>query len=107
MTETPHRPDDPYSRVNYRRLIAWEPRITREAPFLLSLLDRAPDRSVIDLGCGTGEHVAFFADADVRAVGTIAFASNFLGGEDQVTPSCRGPRMGCGPGQRQGGHSGN
>ena len=69
MTEDPHRPDDPYSRVNYRRLIAWEQRITREAPFLWSLLDRAPDRSVIDLGCGTGEHVAFFAEADVRAVG--------------------------------------
>ena len=63
MTEDPHRPDDPYSRVNYRRLIAWE------GPFLLSLLDRAPERSVIDLGCGTGEHVAFFAEADARAVG--------------------------------------
>ena len=69
MTEDPHRPDDPYSRVNYRRLIAWEERITREGPFLLSLLDRAPERSVIDLGCGTGEHVAFFAEADARAVG--------------------------------------
>ena len=55
--------------MNYRRLIAWEERITREAPFLLSLLDRAPERSVIDLGCGTGEHVAFFAEADARAVG--------------------------------------
>ena len=69
MSDDPHRPDDPYSRVNYRRLIAWETRITREAPFLLSLRDRAPERSVIDVGCGTGEHVAFFAAADVRAVG--------------------------------------
>ena len=69
MTEDPHRPDDPYSRVNYRRLIAWEQRITRESPFLVSLLDRAPERAVIDLGCGTGEHVAFFAEADARAVG--------------------------------------
>jgi len=69
MSDDPHRPDDPYSRVNYRRLIAWEKRITREAPFLRSLLDRAPERSVIDIGCGTGEHVAFFAAGDVRAVG--------------------------------------
>lgn len=69
MSGDPHRPDDPYSRVNYRRLIAWEPRITREAPFLLSLLDGAPERSVIDAGCGTGEHVAFFARRGVRAVG--------------------------------------
>ena len=69
MSDDPHRSDDQYSRVNYRRLIAWEPRIAREAPFLLSLLDRAPERSVLDVGCGTGEHVAFFAARDVRAVG--------------------------------------
>ncbi len=75
MSNAPHRPDDQYSRVNYRRLIAWETRITREAPFLLSLLDRAPERSVIDVGCGTGEHVAFFAGTDVRAVGLDRSAS--------------------------------
>ena len=69
MSDDPNRPDDQYSRVNYRRLIAWDTRIKREAPFLLALLDRAPERSVIDLGCGTGEHVAFFADTGVRAVG--------------------------------------
>ncbi|HIE94822.1 MAG TPA: class I SAM-dependent methyltransferase [Acidobacteria bacterium] len=69
MSDDPHRPDDPYSRVNYRRLIAWEQRIAREGPFLLSLLDRAPERSVVDIGCGTGEHVAFFAAAGARAVG--------------------------------------
>jgi SAM-dependent methyltransferase len=69
MSDDPNRPDDPYSRVNYRRLIAWEKRIAREGPFLLSLLDRAPERSVIDIGCGTGEHVAFFAAAGARAVG--------------------------------------
>ena len=69
MSDDPDCPNNPYSRVNYRRLIAWQTRITREAPFLLSLCDRTPERSVIDVGCGTGEHVAFFAAADVRAVG--------------------------------------
>ena len=69
MSAAPHRPDDPYSRVNYRRLIAWEKRIAREGPFLRSLLGRAPERSVIDIGCGTGEHVAFFSAAGARAVG--------------------------------------
>lgn len=62
-------PRDPYSRVEYRRLVAWRTRIEREGPFLLQLLDEAPDRSVIDLGCGTGEHVAFFAGEGARAVG--------------------------------------
>lgn len=69
MSSPPHRPDDPYSRVHYRRLIAWQRRIEREGPLLLRLLDDAPDRSVLDLGCGTGEHTAFFARAGARAVG--------------------------------------
>ena len=61
--------EDPYARSDYRRLIAWESRIEREGPYLTALLDRAPDRSVLDVGCGTGEHVAFFAGLDARAVG--------------------------------------
>ena len=32
-------------------------------------MGRAPERSVIDLGWGTGEHVAFFSNEEVRAVG--------------------------------------
>ncbi len=62
-------PGDPYARSEYRRLIAWETRIAREAPFLERLLDAAPDRSVLDIGCGTGEHTAFFARLGARAVG--------------------------------------
>ncbi|HLU48275.1 MAG TPA: class I SAM-dependent methyltransferase [Planctomycetota bacterium] len=70
MTEPSTGPrEDPYARAEYRRVIAWGPRIERERPFLLSLLERAPDRSVVDLGCGTGEHVAFFAEAGARAIG--------------------------------------
>lgn len=70
----PHTPGtagdgDPYSRTEYRRVIAWTPRIEREGPWLLELLDRAPDRSVLDLGPGTGEHTAFFADHGARSVG--------------------------------------
>jgi glycine/sarcosine N-methyltransferase len=69
MTKEAGRPDDPYSRAEYRRLIAWERRIAREAPFLEGLLARAPDRSVVDIGCGSGEHTAFFARLGCRAVG--------------------------------------
>jgi glycine/sarcosine N-methyltransferase len=68
-------PGDPYSRTEYRRLIAWKRRIEREEPLLLSLLDGAPDRSVLDIGCGTGEHSAFFAENGARAVGIDASES--------------------------------
>lgn len=62
-------PDDPYARSDYRRLIAWRSRSEREGPFLTQLLERAPDRSVLDVGCGSGEHIAFFARSGARAVG--------------------------------------
>jgi len=68
-------PGDPYARVDYRRMIAWQQRIAREGPLLLELLDTAPDRSLLDLGCGTGEHVAFFAEQGARAVGLDSSAS--------------------------------
>ena len=72
---------DLYSRVDYRRVIAWEARIRREGPFLLRLLADAPDDSVLDLGCGTGEHVAFFAE-QVKTCGQL------LAGQGDVPLGC-------------------
>ena len=63
------RRDDPFRRVDYRRMIAWPERIRREAPFILSAFGEAPARSVLDLGCGTGEHADFLAERGFRAVG--------------------------------------
>lgn len=71
----PSGPGDLYSRADYRRMVAWGKRIERERPFLERLLEAAPDRSVVDLGCGTGEHVAFFATIADRAVGIDASPS--------------------------------
>jgi glycine/sarcosine N-methyltransferase len=67
--------DDRYARTEYRRLIAWESRIRREAPLFERLLSAAPERSVVDIGCGTGEHAAWFAQHGVRAVGVDSSAS--------------------------------
>lgn len=61
--------DDPYSRVDYRRMVAWPERIRREAPFLREFLKRSPTPSVIDLGCGTGEHSRFLAEEGFHVVG--------------------------------------
>lgn len=49
-------PGDPYSRLDYRRLVAWPERIAREEPFLREVLAAAPSPRLLDLGCGTGEH---------------------------------------------------
>src|SRR5512135_937049 len=62
------RPDDPYSRVDYRRLIAWPERIRREWPFLEQVLPAPPAR-LLDLGCGTGEHSRFLAEKGYQVVG--------------------------------------
>ncbi len=67
------RPDDPYSRVNYRSLIAWPARIEREWKFLETALSDV--RSVVDLGCGPGEHCRFLAAHGIRAVGVDASAA--------------------------------
>ncbi len=62
-------PDSPYSRLNYRRLIAWPARIEREWPFLATTLASAPAANVLDVGCGTGEHARHLASRGFRAVG--------------------------------------
>ncbi len=61
--------DDPYRRCDYRRSIAWPARIRREAPVLRELLESGPNRRVLDLGCGTGEHVRALAELGFEAVG--------------------------------------
>jgi SAM-dependent methyltransferase len=62
-------PADPYSRLQYRRLIAWPTRIAREAPFLERLVTAGPEPSVLDLGCGTGEHARWLAARGCTVLG--------------------------------------
>jgi SAM-dependent methyltransferase len=52
---------DPWSRVEYRRLVAWPERIRREWPLLAETLASAPSRRLLELGCGTGEHARALA----------------------------------------------
>ncbi len=60
-------PDDPYSRVDYRRLVAWPERIEREWPFLSRALGTSG--RVLDLGSGTGEHSRFLTSKGFEVVG--------------------------------------
>lgn len=66
--------DRTWSRAQFRSVVAWPSRIRREEPFLLRFLDRAPERSLLDLGCGTGEHSRHFAARGWRVLGVDASA---------------------------------
>jgi SAM-dependent methyltransferase len=60
---------DSYSRVDYRRLIAWPRRIEREGPLLEKVLSSGPSKRLLDLGCGSGEHSRFLASLGFQVVG--------------------------------------
>ncbi len=81
---------DPYSRVEYRRLIAWPQRIRREWPLLDKVLSSGPVRRVLDLGCGTGEHSRFLAANGFEVVGIDASKSMLAKAlEEPLPPNLR------------------
>ena len=79
--------DDPYSRVDYRRFVAWPQRIEREWPFLQKVLASAPSQRVLDLGCGTGEHARFLATKGFSVVGIDASDSMLAKAREGGTPA--------------------
>lgn len=58
---TPMNHEDRYEGLGYRQMIAWSSRLQREWPLFAELFADAPARTVLDLGCGPGEHCARFA----------------------------------------------
>lgn len=67
--------DDPYGRLSYPGLIAWPERLQREAPLVGRVLETAPARTVLDLGCGSGEHARFLAAQGFSVTGVDASPS--------------------------------
>ncbi len=60
---------DHYSSLDYRKLIAWPKRLSREWTFMEAPLSSAPSRRLLDLGSGTGEHARFLAGKGFEVVG--------------------------------------
>jgi SAM-dependent methyltransferase len=78
--------DDKYSRIEYRRLIAWPQRIAREAPLLLRVLEAGPSRRLLDLGCGTGEHARYLVAEGFEVVGVDASESMVAKAREEPLP---------------------
>lgn len=80
----PPEPQDPYADLRYGRLFDWSERLQREAPFLIELLQGGPAPSLLDLGCGSGEHAAFFARAGYRVLGVDRSAAQIAAARAQA-----------------------
>jgi glycine/sarcosine N-methyltransferase len=76
--------DDPYSRVDYRRLVAWPQRIEREWPFLHRALGGSG--RLLDLGSGTGEHSRFLASKGFDVVGVDSSPAMLAKATDSPLP---------------------
>lgn len=74
---------DKYSRIEYRRLIAWPRRIEREAPLLEKVLSTGPSRRLLDVGCGTGEHSRFLVSRGYEVVGVDSSPSMLAAAREQ------------------------
>jgi SAM-dependent methyltransferase len=53
-------PADRYHGLGYREMIEWSSRLQREWPLYETVFAEVPERSLLDLGCGPGEHCACF-----------------------------------------------
>lgn len=88
--------DDPYSRLNYRRIVAWPRRLRRESPFLEEVLSTAPGPAVLDLGCGTGEHSRYLASRGYHVVGVDASSAVIDEAKNETAQSENNPEFVCG-----------
>ena len=79
---------DRYGRIAYRSLIDWPQRLKREAPLLQRVLEGAPSRRVLDLGCGTGEHARLLASLGFEPTGVDASPAQ-LAAAREADPSGR------------------
>lgn len=50
-------------------MVSWDKRLKNEAPFFLKLFEQNKVRKILDLACGTGHHLIFFAKSGYLVTG--------------------------------------
>jgi SAM-dependent methyltransferase len=77
---------DPFAGAGYRSLIDWDARFRREDPFFGQVLGSLPEKSLADLGCGTGDHARYFAAKGFRVAGLDSSASMLADARKEPVP---------------------
>jgi SAM-dependent methyltransferase len=68
-------PADRFASIDYRALVDWKARLSREWPFLERALEGAPSSRLMDLGCGPGEHAGLLSSHGFEVVAVDASPS--------------------------------
>ena len=76
-----------YAEIDYRKMIAWPKRLSREWAFLAGPFASLPSRRILDLGCGTGEHARFLAEQGFEVVGVDASETMLARAREGAVPS--------------------
>lgn len=80
----------------YDVFVDWPGRLAREMPGLMSVLEGIGAKSILDVGCGTGRHVAALVDRGYRAIGSdvsvdmLAAAQRGVGADGRFFRWCLG-----------------
>lgn len=73
------RPAPMLAGFDWSRILDWPARLARETPLIEKLLAGTPERSAVDVGCGTGEHARLLASLGFSPVVGIDPSEEMLG----------------------------
>ncbi len=79
--------------IAYDNTIDWESRLSREMPFLLSLIENTEKPRVLDMACGSGRHSISLAARGAEVIGIDASKSMILAAEKHAETQGVAPKF--------------
>ncbi|MCL5985280.1 MAG: class I SAM-dependent methyltransferase [Actinobacteria bacterium] len=74
-------------------MIDWGKRLSAEWPFFKSYFDRYSMRSILDIGCGTGEHAIFFSEKGYKVIGIDPSSEMIRVAREKVSEGVNSPEF--------------